>query len=151
MLSDRGLRNDTQGVFTMSASMTVGGITQGLTVTAMAGFIAGLPPSVVLGAFAGAVIFVTSATEYPIKRRVLLSFLSLVCGLIAYKPIAAVIIGLVSSFIPAITSGSFERGSMDAAGAFVGSIVAVRIGTWLYRRSDNPGSLIPGGKENDKS
>lgn len=134
----------------MSASITVSGVTQGLTFGAIAAFLAGLPPEVALGSFAGAVIFVTSAVEYPIRRRVFLSMVSLFCGLIFFKPIAAVLIG-IASIIPSVSSGSFERGSVDAAGAFVAAIVAVRIGTWLYRRADNPGRLIPGSKDNDQS
>jgi hypothetical protein len=56
----------------------------------------------------GAVIFVTSAIEYPVKRRVLLSLLSFLCGLF-YKPTASILIG-VASMIPTITQDSFERG-----------------------------------------
>jgi hypothetical protein len=33
----------------------------------------------------------------------------------------------------------------------VSAIVAVRIGIWLYHRSDNPRDLIPGRKDDDNS
>lgn len=55
----------------MSASLTADTINQGLSYGALAAVIAGVPPEVALGSLAGAVIFVTSAVEYPVKRRVL--------------------------------------------------------------------------------
>lgn len=131
----------------MSASLTGTAVNQTLGVATIAAWFAGVPPEVALGSLAGAVIFVTSAVEYSIKRRLLLSLLSFLCGLLLFKPIASVLIGL-ASVIPAI---SFERGSVDAAGAFVAAIIAVRIGERIYRRSDNPGNLISGVNDDDKS
>ncbi|EOK1404196.1 hypothetical protein ACM4NB_005191, partial [Escherichia coli] len=68
------------------------------------------------------------------------------CGLLFYKPAASILIG-VASLIPTITQDSFEKGVVFSAGAFVSAIVAVRIGIWLYHRSDNPRELIPGRKD----
>ncbi|HIH4591095.1 putative holin [Klebsiella michiganensis] len=133
----------------MSGTLTADTVNQGLSYGALAAVVAGVPPEVALGSLAGAVIFVTSAIEYPIRRRVLLSLLSFLCGLLFYKPTASVLIGL-ASMIPTITQDSFERGIVYSAGAFVASIVAVRVGIWLYHRSDNPRDLIPGGKDDDR-
>lgn len=133
----------------MSGTLTADTVNQGLSYGALAAVVAGVPPEVALGSLAGAVIFVTSAVEYPIRRRVLLSLLSFLCGLLFYKPTASVLIGL-ASMIPTITQNSFERGIVYSAGAFVASIVAVRVGIWLYHRSDNPRDLIPGGKDDDR-
>lgn len=133
----------------MSGTLTADTLNQGFSYGALAAVVAGVPPEVALGSLAGAVIFVTSAIEYPVKRRVLLSLLSFLCGLLFYKPTASVLIGL-ASMIPTITQDSFERGIVYSAGAFVASIVAVRIGIWLYHRSDNPRDLIPGGKDDDR-
>ncbi|QSS41660.1 putative holin [Klebsiella oxytoca] len=133
----------------MSGTLTADTVNQGLSYGALAAVVAGVPPEVALGSLAGAVIFVTSAVEYPIRRRVLLSVLSFLCGLLFYKPTASVLIGL-ASMIPTITQDSFERGIVYSAGAFVASIVAVRVGIWLYHRSDNPRDLIPGGKDDDR-
>ncbi|EFN2493683.1 TPA: hypothetical protein N6090_001927 [Escherichia coli] len=130
----------------MSAQITSDSLNQWLSVSSLAAVIAGASPEVALGALAGAVIFVTSAIEYPIHRRVLLSMLSFLCGLLFYKPTASILIG-VASLIPTITQGSFEKGIVFSAGAFVSSIVAVRIGIWLYHRSDNPRELITGRKD----
>ncbi|WP_261849822.1 phage holin family protein [Pectobacterium araliae] len=126
------------------------GVTQALTGTALAAFLVGLPAEVVLGAFAGAVIFVTSAIEYPIRRRLFLSLISFLSGLIAYKPMATVMMG-IANVIPGITMESFERGSVDAAGAFVVAIIAVRVGQTLYHRADKPERFLPGGKDDDHS
>lgn len=133
----------------MSGTLTADTINQGLSYGALAAVVAGVPPEVALGSLAGAVIFVTSAIEYPIRRRVLLSLLSFLCGLLFYKPTASILIGIASLF-PTITQDLFERGIMYSAGAFVASIVSVRVGIWLYHRSDNPSDLIPGGKDDDR-
>lgn len=134
----------------MATSLTTESLNQGLSLGALASVVAGVPQEVALGALAGAVIFVTSAVEYPIKRRLLLAFLSFFCGLLFYKATASILIGIASMF-PTITQDSFEKGIMFSAGAFVSAIVAVRIGIWLYHRSENPRDLIPGRKDDDQS
>ncbi|HDQ1256613.1 phage holin family protein [Escherichia coli] len=134
----------------MSHTLTTGSLNQGLSMSALMSVVAGVPPEVALGALAGAVIFVTSAVEYPVRRRVLLSILSFLCGLLFYKPAALILIG-IASLIPTITQESFEKGVVFSAGAFVSAIVAVRIGIWLYHRSDNPRELIPGRKDDGNS
>lgn len=92
----------------MSAQVTSEQLNQLLSFGSLAAVIAGVPPEVALGALAGAVIFVTSAVEYPIRRRVLLSMLSFLCGLLFYKPAASILIG-IASLIPTITQDSFEK------------------------------------------
>jgi hypothetical protein len=134
----------------MSHTLTTESLNQGLSLSALMSVVAGVPPEVALGALAGAVIFVTSAVEYPIKRRLLLAFLSFFCGLLFYKATASILIG-IASMIPTITQDSFENGIVFSAGAFVSAIVAVRIGIWLYHRSENPRDLIPGRKDDDQS
>ena len=52
----------------MSAQVTSEQLNQLLSFGSLAAVIAGVPPEVALGALAGAVIFVTSAVEYPIRR-----------------------------------------------------------------------------------
>ncbi|EPL8438017.1 putative holin [Escherichia coli] len=129
----------------MNGTVTADSLNQGLSLGALASVVYGVPPEVALGALAGAVIFVTSAVEYPVRRRVLLSILSFLCGLLFYKPTTSILIG-IASMIPTITQDSFEKGIVFSAGAFVSAIVAVRIGIWLYHRSDNPRQLITGRK-----
>ena len=92
----------------MSHTLTTETLNQGLSLSALMSVVAGVPPEVALGALAGAVIFVTSAVEYPIKRRLLLAFLSFFCGLLFYKATASILIG-IASLIPTITQDSFEK------------------------------------------
>ncbi len=66
----------------MNGTVTADSLNQGLSLGALASVVYGVPPEVALGALAGAVIFVTSAVEYPVRRRVLLSILSFLCGLL---------------------------------------------------------------------
>ena len=134
----------------MAHVLTTESVNQGLSLTALASVFVGTPPEVALGALAGAVIFVTSAVEYPIKRRLFLALLSFLCGGLFYKATASILIGF-ASLLPSITQDSFEKGIVFSAGAFVSSIVAVRIGIWLYHRSENPRDLIPGRKDDDQS
>lgn len=134
----------------MAHVLTTESVNQGLSLTALASVFVGIPPEVALGALAGAVIFVTSAVEYPIKRRLLLALLSFLCGVLFYKATASILIGF-ASLIPTITQDSFEKGIVYSSGAFVSAIVAVRIGIWLYHRSENPRDLIQGRKDDDQS
>ncbi|HFX7413241.1 putative holin [Escherichia coli] len=134
----------------MSTALTTDSLNQGISLGALASVVVGVPPEVALGALAGAVIFVTSAVEYPIKRRLILAILSFLCGVLFYKATASILIG-VASLIPTITQDSFEKGIVFSAGAFVSAIVAVRIGIWLYHSSENPRDLIPGRKDDGQS
>ena len=130
----------------MSLQFTSFSLNQYLSACSLVSVLAGVPPEVALGSLSGSVIFVTSAVEYSIFRRVLLSMLSFLCGMLFYKPVASILIG-IASLIPTITQNSFETGIVFSAGAFVSAIVAVRIGIWLYHRSDNPRELMPGRKD----
>ncbi|MDI0475878.1 phage holin family protein [Escherichia coli] len=132
----------------MSATMTVSDINQGLILAALTAWLVGMPSEVAIGSMAGAVIFVTFAAEYPIKRRLLLAVISFFCGLLFYKPTATILIGF-ATILPGIVPDMFEKGVVFSAGAFVSSIVAVRFGIWLYHRSENPRDMIPGRKDDD--
>ncbi len=134
----------------MSASMTVSDVNQGLSLGALSAWLVGVPPEVVIGSLAGAVIFVTFATEFPIKRRLLLAVVSFFCGLVIYKPTAIILIGF-ATLLPSVTSDMFDKGIAHSAGAFVSSIVAVGMGKYIYHRSENPRDLIPGRKDDDQS
>ncbi|KFK98115.1 hypothetical protein IV04_14570 [Serratia sp. Ag1] len=81
-------------------------------------FFAGLPADVVLGAFAGAILFVVSASEYGIRSRVILAIGSFTAGLTMYKPAAAWIV----DFLPA----GYDRGA-DAAGALLAAGCVIRL------------------------
>ena len=134
----------------MSATLTVSDINQGLSFGALAAWLVGVPPEVVIGALAGAGIFVTFASEYPIRRRLMLAVISFFCGLLFYKPTATILIGL-ATLVPSVTTDMFEKGVVYSAGAFVSAIAAVSFGKFVYHRSENPRDIIPGRKDDDHS
>lgn len=134
----------------MSATMTVSDINQGLSAGALTAWLIGVPFEVAFGSLAGAVIFVTFAAEYPIKRRLLLAVISFFCGLLFYKPTATILIGF-ATLAPSVTPDMFEKGIVYSAGAFVSAIVAVSFGKYVYHRSENPRDTLPGRKDDDKS
>ncbi|KFK95040.1 MULTISPECIES: putative holin [unclassified Serratia (in: enterobacteria)] len=92
-----------------------------VTGVAIMTFFAGLPADVVLGAFAGAILFVASASEYGIRSRLILALGSFIAGITMYKPAAA----LVIVALPA----TYDRGA-DAAGALLaaGCVLGVLMG-----------------------
>ncbi|WP_156293348.1 putative holin [Serratia oryzae] len=92
-----------------------------VTGVAIVTFFAGLPADVVLGAFAGAILFVASASEYGIRSRLILALGSFIAGITMYKPAAA----LVIVALPA----TYDRGA-DAAGALLaaGCVLGVLMG-----------------------
>lgn len=109
----------------------------------------GLPAEVVLGAFTGAVIFVTAAHEYPIKKRLVLTLVSFIAGIIFCRPAASVIIGIISKWT-GVTPDSTEVSSAYAGAALIMSVVAVRLLMYLYGRSANPQALLKRGNDNDQ-
>ncbi|MFZ1875008.1 MAG: putative holin [Chania sp.] len=92
-----------------------GGAVTGLAIVT---FFAGLPADVVLGAFAGAILFVVSASEYGNRSRVILAIGSFTAGLTMYKPAAAWIV----DFLPT----GYDRGA-DAAGALLAAGCVIRV------------------------
>lgn len=109
------------------------------TGTAAGAYLSGLPAEVVLGAFGGALIFTVSATEYSTLRRVVLALASFVCGISMYHPVT----GMIHAWLPFTREGQMA----DAISAFVVSCIAVKVGCWLYRRSNDPGKFLKGGKD----
>ncbi|NYA15741.1 putative holin [Serratia fonticola] len=97
---------------------TTAAIKTTLTSAAVIAFFAGLPADVVLGAFAGSLLFAVSSFEYSNKSKIVLALGSFVAGVTMYKPAAALII----DFLPV----SYDRGA-DAAGALIVAGCAVRI------------------------
>ncbi|MFZ1872314.1 MAG: putative holin [Chania sp.] len=98
-----------------TTTAVVGGAVTGVAIMT---FFAGLPADVVLGAFAGAILFVASASEYGIRSRLILALGSFIAGITMYKPAASMII--------ATLPGSYDRGA-DAAGALFAAGCAVYV------------------------
>lgn len=116
--------------------MTDGLFIRCLTGTAAGAYLSGLPAEVVLGSFAGALIFIVSATEYSTFRRLVLALASFVCGISMYHPVT----GMIHAWLPFTGEGQMA----DAVSAFVVACIAVKTGCWLYRRE--PGKFLKGDK-----
>ncbi|TDR80204.1 putative holin [Paludibacterium purpuratum] len=99
--------------------------------------IPGTDASTVLGAFAGASIFVMSSRELgPFKKLVFL-ILAFVAGLIA-APMSA---ELLSALLPQHVQVSL------AVGALLASALVIRVLTRLIARAENPSTLLSGLKD----
>ncbi len=92
-----------------AATFTATGVT-------IAGVLSGVDDGVLIGAFAGAVIFVLSATEFALFKKVMLFGVSFLAGVVAA--------GFVAEIITAMTPKNVE--AKDPVGALVASAMAVR-------------------------
>jgi hypothetical protein len=111
------------------ASTTTAGA---LTGAALLALFPGLDAGAVLGAFAGAAVFVMSSTDLSPFKRVGFLVASIAAGLLAAQTVA----GVLASFVPArvpVPSG---------VGALVAAALAVKLLLWLIRSADNPADLL---------
>ncbi|MGR6439412.1 putative holin [Proteus mirabilis] len=108
----------------------------GIGTTAFLGYFAGLPAEVVMGSLLGAIFFTTAATEYSFKRRLVLAFLSFVCGLIFFSPAATIFISVTGLF--GVKPEQYEIEHIDAVGAFVSALLVVKLSVKAYGRADIP-------------
>ncbi|MFQ0827259.1 putative holin [Serratia fonticola] len=104
------------------------------TTTVAGGAVTGVA---VMTFFAGAILFVVSASEYGIRSRLILAIGSFTAGLTMYKPAAAWIV----DFLPA----GYDRGA-DAAGALLAAGCVIRLlmminsgGGFLRKRGGSDG------------
>lgn len=104
---------------------TTGAATTALTSVTVVGLLSGVDSGVLIGAFAGAVIFVMSASEFSWLKKMALFVASLLVGILA-APFAAAIITWA-------TPVGIE--AHEPVGALVASAIAVRL---LMSASQNP-------------
>ncbi|ELD0497430.1 MULTISPECIES: putative holin [unclassified Escherichia] len=107
---------------TTQAGLAVGGVT-------VVGLFDWIEPGVLIGAFAGSIIFVMSAREYPVWGKLLLFIASLMAGIVA-APFSSSVITLLT---PESISAS------RSVGALVASAVSVRL---LMLLGNEPSSLF---------
>lgn len=116
-------------ISTGSASAAIGGVT-------VVSLLPGLDPGVVIGAFAGAVIFVLSAADFPIWQRVFLFCASVVTGIYGAGLAASVVSSLLSTLLgSSISAGAPVGATLAAAGA-------VRVLMMFSARPRSPGSIF---------
>lgn len=107
----------------MTDPVTTGtGLTAGAVSVGAIGWLAGLDPMTVVSAFAGAVFFVTSATELTRLARFGYGFVSLVFGIVCAQWFSELLSWVVSAFVP----GDHSRAPVPL-GALVAAAVAIRI------------------------
>ncbi|ASW27655.1 holin [Klebsiella phage YMC16/01/N133_KPN_BP] len=103
-------------------------VTTGTTLTAAAagvgaiGWWAGLDPGTVVGAFTGAVFFVTYAKELTTRARFGYGFVSFVFGIVCAQWFAELLSWVVSAFVP----GDHSKAPVPV-GAVVAATLAIRI------------------------
>ena len=95
----------------------------------LAGMLSGMDDGVLIGAFAGAVIFVLSAIEFSLFKKIMLFGVSFLAGVVAG--------GFVAAIITAVTPISVE--AKDSVGALIASAISVRL---LMTISNNPTSFL---------
>lgn len=103
---------------------------------------------VIIGAFAGSVIFVISATEYDLWPRIALFTSSIFIGIFSAKCIATIVTVYLDTYV------GFHILIPEPLGAAIASVGAVRVLMYLGELPKNSGvflAKIKKGKKNDKS
>lgn len=103
-----------------------------VTGASLVGIASELDASCMIGAFAGAVVFVISAADFPILKRWLLFFVSFLTGIVASNFTAALISVVISHGITVDKS----------IGALIASASAVRILMMFAAKSQDQSSLF---------
>ncbi|MEQ4787962.1 putative holin [Morganella morganii] len=108
----------------------------GLSFTAFVSYFSGLPPAVVMGAILGAIYFTTVATEFTFIKRSILATISFAAGLLLFSPFATVFVSMTG--IIGVKSEAYNIESLDAMGAFVASLLSVKLSIKAYEKADIP-------------
>ncbi|MDN4572670.1 hypothetical protein DBB29_02985 [Pandoraea cepalis] len=123
----------TEPVTTNATAATVG--------VALLSLFPGVDAAVVMGAFAGAGVFVLASDDLVPLKRGAFFLLSFVAGCLAARLCA----DLISWGLP-------ERIQVNpAVGALVASAVSIKLLLWLIRRAENPDKLVDSFKGGPKS
>lgn len=107
-----------------------------LSFASFASYFSGLPPEVVMGAILGAIYFTTAATEFPFAIRFLFAMLSFAAGLLFFSPFATIFVSMTS--LVGVRADAYNIDSLDSMGAFVASLLSVKLSIKLYKKADIP-------------
>ncbi|MDM9282596.1 putative holin [Providencia rettgeri] len=108
----------------------------GLSIASFLGYFSGLPPEVVMGAILGAIYFTTAATEFSFAIRSVFAILSLGAGLLFFSPFATIFVSMTG--LIGVKPDAYNIDSLDALGAFVASLLSVKLSIKLYKKADIP-------------
>lgn len=116
----------------MAEPITSGTASVALGAVTLLALFPGLQAETVLGAFAGAVVFVLSAKDLSLPLKAAFWLLSMIAGVVCAATVAA----LMSSVLPSkviVSSG---------VGALVAASVVIRLLLWLIRRAEAPDAAL---------
>ncbi|MBC5790632.1 hypothetical protein GKR69_12525 [Providencia alcalifaciens] len=108
----------------------------GLSLASFVSYFSGLPPEVVMGAILGAIYFTTAATEFPLAIRSIFAMLSFAAGLLLFSPFATIFVSMTG--LIGVKPDAYNVDSLDAMGAFVASLLSVKLSIKLYKKADIP-------------
>jgi hypothetical protein len=117
-------------------TISTGVATSAVTGIAIAGMVPGADPGVMIGAFAGAVIFVLSAADFPLWKRAMLFVVSMLVGMFAAELAATVVTSLLSTLLREPIAVQKPVGAVMAAAA------AVRVLMMLSAKPNSTGSIF---------
>lgn len=92
----------------------------------------GLDAGAVLGAFAGASVFVMSSNDLTTLKKLAFLGLAIVAGLIA-APMAAALLAIILPQSVQVSAG---------VGALIASALVIKVLIWLINKADNPTALL---------
>lgn len=116
----------------MSEPLTTGGATVLLTGVTFTGLLSGVDAGVIIGAFAGSVLFVVLSHDFSNPVKAMLFIVSMIVGVLSAD--------FVASMITAISPDSVTAAL--PLGATVSSAIAVRLLIALSNQASNPTSFI---------
>ena len=105
--------------------------TGAVTSLAVISLFPGIDAAIVLGAFAGAVVFVLTSDDLTLFKRLGFMAISFIAGCLAAQTVA----DLLSSFIPKVVVS-------NGIGALVAAAISVRLLLWLIKRANDPTGLF---------
>jgi ABC-type uncharacterized transport system permease subunit len=92
----------------------------------------GVESAVILGSFAGAVVFVLASTDLTNAKKIGFFVISFIAGILC----ASIAAALLTSLLPDRIEVS------EGVGALVAAAVAVRLLLWVIKISEDPGALL---------
>lgn len=114
-------------------------ITSGLGATTLLSYWAGIPSGVIIGSFAGAVIYVLTNSDVPLFKRLSFFFISFVVGIIGAGYTAKVIEGFTRLWTQS------EINVDHSVGALIAAALAIKVLISLIAKAKVP-DLPTGGK-----
>lgn len=100
----------------------------------------GVDAAAVMGAFAGASVFVMSSNELSKAKKLAFLCLAVIAGLIATPITSAVLSKIMPESLQVST----------ALGALIASALVIKVLIWLIAKADNPAALFQAMKGGDK-